>query len=199
MSEEVAAAAGTIEYWRQRAETAEAMARTLQAQVEQAEADAAALRIAILRCYDAWSPPVPDWLIETATGQVGQQAMQLVSAAFAQRTELEVERQAKRNAEADNTAIRQAAIGLMNAAANPQTFARMNDIGLYQEASALWHVATSPNPGAALLAELAAAREANRRAAIEIARLTAALRQAAQMKTILGARRIVEDAIGVAP
>lgn len=38
------AAIGTIEYWQHRAEQAEALARTLQAQRDQAEADAAAMR-----------------------------------------------------------------------------------------------------------------------------------------------------------
>lgn len=44
MSEEVARAAGDIAYWRNRAEQAEALALTLQAQRDQAEADAAELR-----------------------------------------------------------------------------------------------------------------------------------------------------------
>jgi hypothetical protein len=49
------------------------------------------------------------------------------------------------------------------------------------------------------MAELDAQREANRKAAIEIARLREALRQAGRMKTIIGARKIVEDAIGAEP
>jgi hypothetical protein len=53
-----------------------------------AEADAATLRAALLRCYDQWTPPVPDWLIETAMGRTGQQSMDVVCAALAERAEL---------------------------------------------------------------------------------------------------------------
>lgn len=44
MSEEVAQVIGDIAYWRQRAEQAEALARTLQSQRDVAEADLEALR-----------------------------------------------------------------------------------------------------------------------------------------------------------
>jgi tRNA threonylcarbamoyladenosine modification (KEOPS) complex Cgi121 subunit len=47
--------------------------------------------------------------------------------------------------------------------------------------------------------ELDAQREANRKAAIEIARLMAAMRQAARMFTIMGARKIIEQTIGAEP
>jgi len=57
-----------------------------------AEADAGTLRAALLRCYDQWTPPVPDWLIETALGRTGQQAMGVVCAALAARAELEAAR-----------------------------------------------------------------------------------------------------------
>jgi hypothetical protein len=59
---------------------------------ERAEADAATLRAALLRCYDQWTPPVPDWLIEAAMGRTGQQAMGVVCAALAERAELEAAR-----------------------------------------------------------------------------------------------------------
>jgi hypothetical protein len=59
---------------------------------ERAEADAATLRAALLRCYDQWTPPVPDWLIEAALGRTGQQAMGVVCAALAERAELEAAR-----------------------------------------------------------------------------------------------------------
>lgn len=49
------------------------------------------------------------------------------------------------------------------------------------------------------LTELEGHREANQRAATEIARLREAMRQAAQMFTIKGARKIIADAIGEAP
>lgn len=58
------------------------------AKIRQAEMDAAVLRGALLRCYDAWTPPVPDWLIEAATGQLGQQAMEEVVSALAIRAAL---------------------------------------------------------------------------------------------------------------
>jgi hypothetical protein len=48
-------------------------------------------------------------------------------------------------------------------------------------------------------ARIAELEERNRRAAAEIARLTAALRKVARMKTIKGARMIVEGTIGAAP
>lgn len=47
--------------------------------------------------------------------------------------------------------------------------------------------------------ELDAQREANRKAAVEIARLMAAMRHAARMFTIKGARKIIADAIGAEP
>lgn len=76
----------------ERAERAETARKAWTELGAQAEADAAALRAALLRCYDAWKPPVPDWLIEAATGQLGQQAMQEVSAALAERAELDAAR-----------------------------------------------------------------------------------------------------------
>lgn len=61
MSEEAARAAGDIDYWRRRAEQAEALALTLQAQRDQAEADAAALVSAIEHIealgLDTWHIP----------------------------------------------------------------------------------------------------------------------------------------------
>lgn len=53
--------------------------------------------------------------------------------------------------------------------------------------------------GARLLDEIASSHKANRKAAVEIARLMAAMRQAARMFTIIGARKIIEQTIGAEP
>lgn len=71
--------------WKRRAEQAEQERHS-------ALMDAGALRAALLKCYDALTPPIPDWLIEAATGQIGQQAMQEIAAALAERAELQAAR-----------------------------------------------------------------------------------------------------------
>jgi hypothetical protein len=124
-----------------RAETAERAWTELGAR---AQADAAALRAALLRCYDAWTPPVPEWLISAATGQIGQAAMQFVADAVATRDALAA-------AQADAAALREL-VQMYGQHAHTCRWWQHQDCACYLAP------AYADHPGAHLLAELTAAR-----------------------------------------
>lgn len=99
--------------------------------------------------------------------------------------------------EADAAALREAIEGILE---DDSAYVSLDDQRRrWSERMKAAEAALSQGAGAKLLDEIASSHKANREAAVEIARLREAMRQAARMFTITGARKIIEQTIGAEP